>query len=175
MPRKPKPPPLRELEGNRSKTPIPNSVSGLGRPVCNPNLSAEEQRLWYAIIDALPAVLLSQADEQVLERMAVAWARFWKCKEEIAEMGLLISTPEGVRRNPLLMVEANSRDEMHRCGEVLGLSPVARTRITTIDPVTSADPTELLLGGIETGWGGATNVVPMPPRIPPKSRGKSTG
>ncbi len=161
MPRKPKPPLLRELEGNRSKTPIPNTVSGLGRPVCNPNLSADEQRYWYAICDALPAVLLSRADEQVLERMAIAWARFWTCKELITEHGMLVQTPEGKRRNPLLMVERDARDEMHRCGEVLGLSPVARSRITTIDPAVTADPTELLLGGMETGAFG-DNVVPLP-------------
>lgn len=173
MPRKPKPPLLRELEGNRSKTPIPHTVSGLGRPVCNPNLSADEQRLWYAICDAMPAVLLSRADEQVIERMAISWARFWKCKELIDQEGLTVRTPEGTKRNPLLMVERDARDEMHRCGEVLGLSPVARTRITTIDPTVTADPTELLLGGMETGaWG--ENVVPLPPRTP-KSRGASKG
>lgn len=172
MPRKPKPSAIRELEGNRSKTPIPNTLSGLGRPVCNPDLTTAEQQYWYAICDALPAILLSRADEQVLDRMAIAWARFWKCRELIAEEGLLVNTPDGRRRNPLLMVERDARDEMHRCGEVLGLSPVARTRITVVDPATSSDPTELLLGGIETGaWNDADNVVPLPPRKP---RGKST-
>jgi P27 family predicted phage terminase small subunit len=171
MPRKPKPPALRELEGNRSKTPIPHIVAGLGRPVCNPGLSSDEQRYWYAICDALPAVLVSRADEQVLERMAIAWSRLWQCRELIAEQGLLINTVEGKRRNPLLMVEANARDEMHRCGEVLGLSPVARTRITTIDPAGQIDPTEQLLGGMESGaWG--ENVVPIQPTQKP--RGKST-
>jgi P27 family predicted phage terminase small subunit len=172
MPRKPKPPLLRELEGNRSKTPIPNTLSGLGRPVCSPALNADEQHYFYAICDALPAVLLSRADEQVLERMAIAWSRLWKCRELITEQGLLVNTPEGKRRNPLLMVERDARDEMHRCGEVLGLSPVARSRITSVDPPTSADPTELLLGGIEGGMYGQ-NVVPLPPRTPPSSRKKS--
>lgn len=173
MPRKPKPPLIRELEGNRSKTPIPNTVSGLGRPVCNPDLSAEEQRYWYAIIDALPAVLLSRADEQVLERMAIAWARLWTVRLLIQEQGLLVKTPEGFRRNPLLMVERDARDEMHRCGEVLGLSPVARTRITSIDPTVTNDPTELLLAGMEGGgWG--DNVVPLPGATR-KPRGKAAG
>ena len=129
--------------------------------MCNPELSAEEQRFWYAIIESLPATLMSRADEQVVERMAIAWNRMWHCKALILEQGLLVKTPEGPRRNPLLMVERDARDEMHRCGEVLGLSPVARSRITVADPGATTDPTELLLSQIDGGNWNADKVVPI--------------
>lgn len=129
--------------------------------MCNPELTADEQRFWYAIIEALPATLLSRADEPVIERMAIAWSRFWHCKALVAEQGLLVQTAEGPRRNPLLIIERDARDEMHRCGEVLGLSPVARARITVSDPMTTTDPTELLLDQIDGGNWNADKVVPI--------------
>lgn len=161
MPRNRKPGTIRRLEGNRRKTEIPNEAIGVGVPVCNPDLGQDEQKFWWAVVDSLPAGLLTRADEQGLERMAIAWARMWSCTLKIREIGMMVRGPNGTPvRNPLLIVERQAREEMHRAGEVLGLSPVARARITAPDKV-GEDPTEQLLGGIEDGaW---SNVIPLQP------------
>jgi P27 family predicted phage terminase small subunit len=175
--RHPKPGVIRQLEGNRSRTPIPNQATGLGEPVINPDLSPDEQRFWYAIVDSLPPGLLSRADEQALERAAVAWARFWECRKLITQLGMIVRGPNGPVRNPLLIVERDAREELHRAGEVLGLSPVARARIVTSDGQPGDDPLAVLMGGIESGaWsdnmGGDTtsNVVPLPRQRLPKKK-----
>jgi|SRR6187399_273995 len=156
-----KPALIRQLEGNRSKRDIPNEPSGQGLPVCNPNLTSDEQRFWWAIVDCLPPGLLTRADEQAIERMAVAWSRFWDCREKIAQLGLIVKGPNGPQRNPLLIIERDAREEMHRAGEVLGLSPAARARITTEDATGNDDPTEILLGGIERGAWAGPSIVPF--------------
>lgn len=151
MPRNKKPGLIRKLEGNRSRTSIPDNPKGVGEPVCNPYLNADEQRFWFAIVDSLPGGLLSRADEQVLERAAIAWARMWDCRKMIEEQGMISQGANGPIKNPLLMVEKDAREELHRAGEVLGLSPVARTRITAPDADPNIDPTEQLMAGIEGG------------------------
>jgi len=161
MARPRKPGLIRQLEGNRSRRDIPPQPAGVGQPVCNPSLSQDEQRFWWAIVDCLPAGLLTRADEQAIERMAVAWARFWDCRERIETIGLVVKGPNGPQKNPLLMIERDAREEMHRAGEVLGLSPVARARITTEDGSKDDDPTEVLLGGIERGAWTSPTVVPF--------------
>ena len=130
---------------------IPETVTGLGNPVCNPDLSPEEQRFWFAIVDSLPHGLLSRADEQALERASIAWARMWECRRKINERGLTVSGPNGPTRNPLIIIEKDAREELHRAGEILGLSPVARARITAPDGAGDEDPTELLMAGVEFG------------------------
>jgi P27 family predicted phage terminase small subunit len=149
--RRPKPGVIRDLEGNRGHRLIPTQPQGVGEPVCNPALQPDEQRFWWAIVDSLPAGLLSRADEQAIERMAVAWARFWDVRQKIQQLGMIVKGPNGPVRNPLLIIERDAREEMHRAGETLGLSPVARARITMSDNTLNEDPTEILLGGLEHG------------------------
>lgn len=153
---------LRRLEGNPRRHPIKENPHPIGEPVCNPELTPDEQRFWFAIIDAMPAGLLTRADEQALERMAVAWARFWDCRKKIAATGLLVKGTMGQPiKNPLLMVERDAREEMHKAGEILGLSPVARARITSSDGSGLEDPLDILLDGVDSGaW--STNIVQFP-------------
>lgn len=170
--RHPKPRMIRELEGNRRKTPLPNNPIPIGEPVCNADLSPDEQRFWFAVIDAMPVGLLTRADEQALERMAVAWSRFWDCRKKIAATGLIVKGANGPIKNPLLIVERDAREEMHRAGEILGLSPVARARITSSEGLNGEDPLDVLLNGVDSGaWD--TQIVPFPgqhERPAPKKR-----
>jgi P27 family predicted phage terminase small subunit len=97
--------------------------------------------------------LLSRADEQALERMAVAWAAFRAASILINKAGLLTRGANGEPvRNPLLLVQATAAGEMHACGMVLGLSPLARTRLTAPDEQ-EADPLSVLLGPHGKAWG----------------------
>ena len=106
----------------------------------------------------MPVDLLKRADTQVLERMAVAWAQFREATILISKGGLLTRRPtDGASiRNPLLAVSNMAAAEMHACGAALGLSPVARTRITTPERV-DEDPLRVLMGPNGKAWSERVN------------------
>ncbi|QIG46636.1 phage terminase small subunit P27 family [Nordella sp. HKS 07] len=127
-----KPAAIRRAEGNRGHRPIPDEVAGLGKPEPPPHLTAEQLARWHDIVESLPGELLSRADNQVLERMSIAWAAFRETSVAINESGLLTLGQNGEQvRNPLLSVRRQATQEMHQCGLSLGLSPYARTRLAT--------------------------------------------
>lgn len=145
---KPKPSMIKELEGNRSKlgrAHLRPDARGIGVPRPPVYLTADQRALWADIVASLPVGLLSRADEQVLERMVVAWSRYRECQIKITASGLLIQSPQGPIRHPLLVTQARADREMHAAGEVLGLSPAARARLSASESPED-DPMALLLG-----------------------------
>lgn len=155
MPTPRKPAIVKIAEGNPGNRPIPKEINGRGHPDVPPELSTEEGELWVSIYESLPIGLLTAADTAVMERMAIAWARYRQCQRTIRAGRLMVLLPDSrgvdrLVRNPLLAVQRQAADEMHACGEVLGLSPVARTRITT-EGKEDEDPLTLLLDGRRDG------------------------
>lgn len=150
---KPKPTQIKIAEGNRSKVAkdqLRPDTPGLGRPRVPMHLSAEERRLWADVVRSLPPTLLTMADEAVLERFAIYWARFREAGKMIAKTGLMVQSPNGPIRNPLLVVQNACSKEMHAAGSEIGLSPVARARMAGAGSEED-DPMELLLGGDDDG------------------------
>ena len=144
--RHPKPAHLHAIEGTRGKyrdelRPIAAS------PVPPAYLTAEQLARWQDIVESLPAGLLSKADTQVLERMSVAWASYRDVTGKILTAGLLVRGHLGEAvRNPLLIIRKQAAEEMHACGMVLGLSPLARARLANPKPNLADDPLAILLG-----------------------------
>ena len=166
-----KPAKIREIEGNRSRTPIPKEVNGRGLPQPPKTLNKAELELWHHVCESLPLGLLTSADEAALERMAVSWARWRACQANIRKNGLMMMRTVTVGRNkvrvervnPMVELQQKAAREMHSCGEILGLSPVARTRLSA-DPTGEADPLELLLDGRRDG----AYYAPAPKRKEPQ-------
>lgn len=153
MPQVKKPSRLKMLEGNRSKVGkamIFVDPPGKGHPQMPPDLSDLEQEMWVDIVASLPDGLLSRADNAILERFVTAWARFRAARILIRETGLLVTTQLGLVRNPVLVIEQAARKEMHASGGELGLSPVARARLASVDRWDD-DPMEQLLDGEDDG------------------------
>lgn len=141
-----KPAVIRKLEGNRARTPIPREIEAVGRPRCPERLSAVEKAIWRDVVASLPIEMLTGADEQVLERMAIAWATFREADDKLKASSLLVKGQFGnVVRNPLLIIRKQAAEEMETCGQALALSPMARTRITAPEDQ-DRDPLALLLG-----------------------------
>lgn len=152
-----KPAPIRQLEGNRSRRPIPREIEPEGRPRCPEHLTDEQKARWEDVVRSLPIGLLTRADEQVLERMAVAWAAFREACTLVRQSGLLVKGQFGnVVRNPLLIVRKQQAEEMEACGQALGLSPAARTRITALPEAPDDDPLAVLLGPHGKAWSDET-------------------
>jgi len=149
-----KPSALKALEGNREKLGrdrITTDPRGKGRPRPPPGMEGEALGLWRDVVSSLPDELLSRADEAALEAFARAWCTYREADRGIQGNGLLIATASGDRENPLLRIRDRAVDHMHKLGGVLGLSPVARARLSSRDPAGDADPLELLLGGEPNG------------------------
>lgn len=152
-----KPAKIRQLEGNRSRRAIPREIEPPGRPRCPERLNEAEKARWHDVVRSLPDGLLTLADEAVLERMAVAWAQFREACDGIRTSGLLVrGTLGNVVRNPLLIVRKQATEEMDACGGALGMSPLARTRITALPEAASEDPLALLLGPHGKAWSDET-------------------
>ena len=148
-----KPAPIREAEGNRGNRPIPREIACPGHPEPPGHLTAEQRARWDDVVGSLPFDLLKRADTQVLERMAVAWAAFREATILINKSGLITRGRDGNPvRNPLLVVQNVAAGEMDACGAMLGLSPVARTRLTTPENVENMDPLAVLLGPNGKAW-----------------------
>jgi P27 family predicted phage terminase small subunit len=134
------------MEGNRSNSPIPKEIVAIGTPQPPAHLTAEQLERWHDIVGSLPSELLTSADVQCIERMAVAWATFRQTCTLINKAGLLTRGQNGEPvYNPLLRVRSASTEEMQQCGMLLGLSPLARTRLTGQEKE-DADPLSVLLG-----------------------------
>jgi P27 family predicted phage terminase small subunit len=148
-----KPTVIRKLEGNPGKRRMTEDLAAIGYPEPPAHLTAEQLDRWQDIVAALPVELLSRADNQVLARMAVAWATFIQTCTLINQAGLLTrgQNNEPVR-NPLIAVRKLAVAEMEVCGNALGLSPLARTRLTAPNKEDS-DPLSVLLGPHGKAWG----------------------
>lgn len=161
--RRPKPSLIKELEGNRSKvarSKLTRDVQGKGTPRLPSHLSPEEKQIWLDVIQAMPSGLLTMADESVLERFAVAFARWRNCQRALVAQGLiLVKIGKPDRTNPLIQIQDRAERAMHVAGEALGLSPVARARLARVDSSGDEDPMALLLG-LDNDPAGAWRTMP---------------
>jgi P27 family predicted phage terminase small subunit len=149
-----KPAAIRKLEGNPGKRAIPREIEPIGIPEAPAHLTPEQRDRWQDIVSSLPIELLTRADNQVLARMAVAWATFIQTTVAINQAGLLTRGQHGEAvRNPLHAVRKLAVAEMEVCGNALGLSPLARTRLTAQENAEDNDPLSVLLGPHGKAWG----------------------
>src|SRR5215471_7448711 len=136
---------IREIEGRRAHRPIPVEIQPRAKPEAPMHLTAEQRERWDEIVIALPDEFLTFADNQVMERMSIAWARFREATILINRSGLLTRGQKGEPNyNPLLRVQKIAAEEMHVCGLLLGLSPLARARLAAPEKV-DEDPLTVLL------------------------------
>lgn len=131
--RKPKLTVVKQIEGDRShagKAALGDKIVPIGKLTMPARLKADEAQLWAFVAASLPKGLLCRADTSILERFVIAWNRYRKCDDEIKVDGLTVKTPQGLIRHPLLGLQKDLAREMHACGAELGLSPVARERLS---------------------------------------------
>jgi len=143
----PKPAALKLREGNRGHRRIrTNELKGRGKPRCPGHLTDLEKACWRSVVASLPPDTLTAADEQILERMATAWAQFRAACEGLRKSSTIVRGDRGQAvRSPLLIVKNQAAQEMNSCGIQLGLSPLSRTRLSEVDPIDD-DPLAILLG-----------------------------
>ncbi|WP_318875205.1 phage terminase small subunit P27 family [Sinorhizobium meliloti] len=145
---KPKSKIIKLAEGNRSNVGIHriyDEPQGLGHPRMPPGLNELAEEMWLDTVSSLPDGVLTRADEAALEAYAVNWSVFRQAREKLDKTGLLVQSPQGPVRNPLLVVMNNAVKAMMSTGSELGLTPAGRARLAHPEKWDS-DPITLLLG-----------------------------
>lgn len=134
-----KPSAVKLAEGNRGKRKIHPDLKAAGRPECPDYFNAGQRLRWDQLVAVLPNKLLAAADGPILERFIVAWQRFRDCEVMLQKTGMLVQTPTGPKRNPLLGIQLHCDRVMASAGIELGLSPVARARLARPEHETDFD------------------------------------
>lgn len=164
---KPVPTNVHVLRGNPSKLPLSTLLSGDGTvrpeteiPDAPEWLSDEARAEWDRITPHLQKLgLVSSLDRAVLTAYCVAWSDFVWAEGRIIELGgdagRIIKTHSGYQQvSALWTIKGNALDRLSRFAADFGLSPSARSRVTSGEPVSGAQGE---LPGMEKpkegGWG----------------------
>jgi P27 family predicted phage terminase small subunit len=139
----PIPIPLKLLRGNPGKKSVRIQLEPERLPeVPNPPkfLEGYAQAEWRRVAPSLHTLgLLSTLDIMPLAAYCVAYQHWRQAEERLGELaaqdesrGLLVKVREGhARRNPLVQIAASAAADMLRYASEFGMSPAARTRISS--------------------------------------------
>lgn len=143
--RKPKPIPLRKLEGNPGKRPliknIPNSgVMGFstklqgGRdsdtPKCPGWLSREAKREWHRVTPILKRLkLLNALDRTALVGYCQSYARYVEAEKVVEKHGILLETKDGYMMSPRVAVAQKYLQIALRICVEFGMTPSSKTKM----------------------------------------------
>lgn len=128
----PTPTKLRLLAGNLSKRRLPkDEPQPIGLPVKPSFVTGEAGKEWDRAIGAMPAGLYTAADVPVLTVYCVSWVLFRNALAQVAREGMTaIGSMGQVTSHPQIAVAAKQSEITLRSSDRLGMSPVARTRLT---------------------------------------------
>lgn len=141
-----------------AKAQLIDDPAGIGRPRMPLSFKGEAAQLWADVVASLPVGLLTRADDAVLEAFAREWATYREADAKIQQTGLLVHSPMGPIRNPLLPVRNIACKNLVALAGNLGLSPVARARLSA--PLHADDDPMALLLGPDEDPNGAWSTMP---------------
>lgn len=132
--RKPKPPNLRVIEGNREHRPIPECPDPPKKHISAPRwLDPLAKKEWRRISKELYSMgLLTAIDKAALEGYCQSYAK-WKQAEQKAKIGVFQTKTGYIGQNPYINIAIKYAKEMRAFLVEFGLSPSSRTRINISD------------------------------------------
>lgn len=153
-PRRKKPALQAFREGNPGKHPVPDiaavppseltepdwretfrTVDDPEREAVKSRCSAVASHEWRRVVPVLKiAVGLGEVDTTVLKNYCISAARIDQCERELSEHGLLVRGERGWQKNGATTIAGQYRSQLARHIRELGLSPSARTAITSPEP-----------------------------------------
>jgi len=133
--RKPSPFRLRVLDGTQSRPtrdvsqPRPEAKP----PTCPQHLSPSAKAEWKRLVHELYDLgILTNLDRSTLAAYCQSYGRWVEAEQKLKETPALLKMPSGyVQQNPWLTISSKQLELMHRYLGELGLSPVARARVST--------------------------------------------
>lgn len=133
--RKPKPPELKLLEGNRGHRPIPQKAEPTPSHPPTPRwLSKDAKKEWRKVVPELYKIgLLKIIDLRGMEAYCACYAK-WREVCEKTKIGVMTAASGYHYPNPLINVELKYAKEMRGWMVELGLTPASRSRILYEEP-----------------------------------------
>lgn len=145
--RKPTPVPLKLVRGNPGKrsAKVPATVGDPGVPEPPVCLDDEALAEWLRVGPALAdAGVLTPADRGVLAAYCQSWSAWVEAERNIKEFGRMLASPRGLPiLSPWLQVSSLAQQQFLRAAAELGLTPVARARVS-VKPPKKANPFEVV-------------------------------
>ena len=136
--RKPKPTPLKLLEGNPGKRAVndrepvpPDSI-----PDCPEFLDEEARAEWFRTVPVLRQMgLLSDADRSALAAYCTAYSRWVAAEKQVRQYGSVVLSPNKKfpMKSPYLTVADQAMETMRKFMVEFGLTPSSRSRIRVPD------------------------------------------
>lgn len=142
--RPPKPNAVKMAEGNPGKRPLPEEPALDSRkPICPAFLSKEAKSEWHRVVgDLHSAGLLKKVDTTILALYCQARADYIHAKKNIETKGYVSISPNGYpQKSAWLTIRDKAFDQLMKCIQELGMTPVARARVAAspdkpLDPFT---------------------------------------
>lgn len=102
-----------------------------GRPACPEWMPAEGKREWRRIVKELEAMgILHKCDRSALVAYAEAWAHFVAAAKTLAEEGLLVTLPSGIKQqNPAVAIKNKASERLEKLAAQFGLTPASRANV----------------------------------------------
>lgn len=150
--RKPKPTPLKLLQGNAGKRKLnedePQSDALSEVPEPSPWLSDMAKEAWTKLAPWLVgSKILTASDLHNLEAFCSAYSRWRLAEEDIAKKGIVVMGLNNEIKNPACTVANESLKQMVTYGSALGLDPASRARLAVPGAKDAGNPFAALLGG----------------------------
>ena len=148
--RPPKPSKLKLLEGNPGRRPINEREPQPTGPLTKPDfISGDAAREWDRAVAAMPPGLYTAADAPVIAVYCVAWVLFRNALAQVAKEGMTAIGSTGQKvAHPGLAIAAKQSEIILKASDRLGMSPVARARLTVGD-APAGGKFDGLLGGAQ--------------------------
>jgi P27 family predicted phage terminase small subunit len=154
--RKPKPTSLKVIDGNPGKRPLNarEPRPGLKIPTCPAHLCPSAKAEWKRLARQMHTLrIITELDRSALAAYCQAYGRWVEAERKLKETPLLIKLPSGyIQQSPWLAIGNKQLELMHKYMTDLGLSPVSRSRVSTMPSLLPAyggpgSKFEGLLGG----------------------------
>lgn len=138
----PKPSALKKLEGThrpdrvarREMSPPP------GTPECPKHLCKLARQEWERVVPLLEASrVLTLIDQATLADYCAAHALAIRATRAYRKAGLTIVTPQGILRHPAVGIAIAARAQARLLAAEFGMTPAARTRVSTPEPEKKED------------------------------------
>lgn len=147
----PKPSKLKKLEGTFRKDRAAGGtemVPAAGVPVRPSWLDPEAKKEWARIVPQLAQLgVLTDIDGSMLADYCAAHSLAVKAAKQYQREGLVIKTPFGPQRHPMIKVAQEARSQARLLAGEFGLSPSARSRVKIPEKPPATDTTEAFLFG----------------------------
>lgn len=140
----PHPTNLKILRGNPGKRPLNKRepTPNVAPPHCPEHLDETAKAEWDRLVPILTDMkVLTVADYMALASLCQAYSTMAIAQKQLNKTGILFKTPNGyVQQSPLISIVNQSVDLITKLCREFGLTPSARSRVTTIGESESDNP-----------------------------------